>query len=59
MGSVVEKVGESVVKEAVDEVVGRSARKWGVIVLAFTLGGLVAVAVFKARQRSAAEDGVR
>ena len=57
MESVVEHVGETIVKEAVGELVGRSKRKWGLIVLAFVLGGLVAAAVFKVRQRSAAEDG--
>ena len=57
MGSVVEQVRESVVKEAVDELGGRSTRKWGVILVVLVLGGLLAAVLFKARQRSAAEDG--
>ncbi len=56
MGSVVEQVRESVVKEAVDELAGRSTRKWGVIRVALVLGGLLAAVLFKARQRWAAED---
>jgi len=59
MGSVVEHVGEVVVsemlEEAVEELTGRSKRKWAVVLIAFVLGGVVAVVVIKSRKRRAAE----
>jgi len=61
MGSVVVHVGEVVVsemlEEAVEELTGRSKRKWAVVLIAFVLGGVVAVVVIKSRKRRAAETG--
>jgi hypothetical protein len=56
MNKAVEKVGESVLKEAADELAGRSTRKWGVILVAFVLGALGAVAAIKAWQQLGAQD---
>jgi hypothetical protein len=59
MESVIEEVGEAVVggvlQEAVDELSGRSRRKWAVVLLAFIVGGVVAAAVIRSRKRRAAE----
>lgn len=59
MESVIEEVGEAVVggflQETVDELSGRSRRKWAVVLLAFVVGGVVAAAVIRSRKRRAAE----
>jgi hypothetical protein len=61
MESVIEQVGETladdVLTEAVDELVGRSKRKWAVMLLAFVIGGVVVALAIRYRQRSTGEDG--
>ena len=60
MESVIEQAGQAVVsevlQEAVKEVTGRSTRKWAVVLIAFVLGTVVAVAVINSRQRRATES---
>jgi uncharacterized protein with ACT and thioredoxin-like domain len=57
--SVIEQAGQAVVsdvlQEAVKEVTGRSTRKWALVLIAFVLGSVVAVAVINLRQRRAIE----
>ncbi|GMU79620.1 MAG: hypothetical protein AMXMBFR46_24100 [Acidimicrobiia bacterium] len=59
MESVIEEVGEAVVggflQETVEELSGRSRRKWAVVLLAFVVGGVVAAAVIRSRRRRATE----
>jgi len=59
MGSVIEQMGEAVVgdvvQEAADELTGRSKRKWALVLVAFVLGGVIAVVVIRSRKRRAAE----
>ena len=59
MEPVIEQAGKAVasdvLKEAADELIGRSKRKWAVVLLALVLGAVVAVVVMKARQGSATE----
>jgi hypothetical protein len=58
MRSAIEQVGETVVEdvlnETVDELTGRSTRKWAVVLVAFVVGCAVAALVMRRRQRSAA-----
>jgi len=59
MESVIEDVGEAVLggvlQETVDELTGRSKRKWAVVLLALIVGGVVTAAVIRSRRRRAAE----
>jgi len=59
MESVVVDVGDAIVsgflQEAVDEVTGRSRRKWAVILGVLVLGGLIGVVVTRSLRRRAAE----
>ena len=58
MESVIDHAGSNLVKEASDELFGRSKRSWALIVVAFILGGVVALAVIYSAKRKAAEtDG--
>jgi hypothetical protein len=62
MEAVIEQVGEAVVggvlQETVDELTGRSGRKWAVMLLAFLIGGVVVAIVIKSRARLGSEDAV-
>ena len=59
MESAIEQAGKAVasdvLQEAVKEATGRSTRKWAVVLIAFALGSVAAVAVIKSRQRPATE----
>jgi len=53
------EVGDAIVsgflQEAVDEVTGRSRRKWAVILGVLVLGGVIGVVVTRSRRRRAAQ----
>jgi len=49
MGTAAEEVAGAVVQEAIDEVRGTSNKKWGVAVVAFAIGMIVAVIVIRRR----------
>jgi hypothetical protein len=55
MGAVTETFGEriaaDVVTEAFDEMIGRSNRKWAVMLAAAIVGAIIAVAVTRRRRR--------
>ena len=56
MASVIEHAASNVFEEAVDELYGQSKKSWALILLAFILGGVAAVAVAVwFRRRGAAE----
>ena len=56
MESVIGHAASNVFDEAVDELIGRSKRKWALTLLAFILGGVVTVVVLpKLQMRRAAE----
>ena len=45
-----EQVAADVIQEAIDEVVGRSHKKWAVILIAVIVGAAIASAVHRRRQ---------
>ena len=57
MGSVIEEIGDAVIsdvlQEAVDELRGRSKRKWAVILIAVLVGGVTATIIIRRRRRAA------
>ena len=57
MESVIEELGELVVsdvlQEAVDEVTGRSKRKWAVVLVVFLVGSVWAAVIIRKRRRRA------
>lgn len=59
MESVIEHVGAAVVgdvlQETVEELSGRSKRKWAVILVAFVIGAVAAALVIRSRKRRAVE----
>jgi hypothetical protein len=59
MESVIEHVGAAVVgdvlQETVDELSGRSKRKWAVILVAFVIGAVAAALVIRSRKRGAVD----
>ena len=60
MESVIEEVGDfllsDVLQEAVDEVKGRSKRKWALVLLAAVLGGVWIGVTIRKRRRSAEDS---
>jgi hypothetical protein len=60
MSATAEQMGRElasrIVHEAVDEVRGRSSRKWGVAFLALLLGGAIALVVVQLRARQVATE---
>ena len=63
MSPIAEQLGDElasrIVQEAVDEVRGRSSRKWAVALVALLLGAAIALVVvqLRARQVAAEDDG--
>ena len=61
MGSVAERVGEEVVSsvlmEVLDEMHGRSSRKWAIVLLSMVVGATIAVLILKRRSSEGAADG--
>ncbi len=59
MESVIDRVGETVVsdvlQETVKELTGGSKRKWAVVLLALIVGGAITAVVIRIRTRRAAE----
>jgi cytochrome c-type biogenesis protein CcmH/NrfF len=47
-------VVSDVLQEAVDELTGRTARKWAVILLALLVGGITTAVIIRKRRRAAA-----
>ena len=58
MGEIVEQLGEAiasdVLHEAIDEVRGRSSRKWGVALVVLFLGAVIALVVVRSRSQQPA-----
>ena len=56
MGSVTETLGErlvtDVITEALDEMTGRSKRKWAVMLVAAIAGAIIAAAITRGRRRA-------
>jgi hypothetical protein len=46
----IEQVGSAVLEEAVDEVVGRSNKKWALVLVAFVVGGIIGAVIVKRRR---------
>ncbi len=51
-----EQIGSAVLEEAVDEVVGRSNKKWALVLVAFLVGGVIGAVIVKRRREQAGTE---